>query len=1004
MKKKQSSHLKIYALPLLVGTVLSGLTIFAWRSLLRENDRQVKQHVQTELRLLENLITNELKDNFFTLERMAKRWETREETKKKEWEGEAKALLENFSAYNSLAWVDSTYSVRWIVPLKGNEVFLNQTLSPAEQKRLQIIASQKYRRTSFNSPLERSPNRQIFSADVPLFPNNRFDGFIRGKFDATNFMDQVWRESGNKLFGIQLTDDTGIIYQNLDPAWQTEKWQRSSVIINPPGIHWRLTVLPTPQLIQEIHSSLHLLLLGGGLAIAWMLALAIYLALITRQKNIQLQASFQQQNRIEQTLQKNSLLQQAILDGGNYSIISTRTDGIIQAFNRAAEEMLGYQAEEMIDHQSPAIFHDPAEIEARGKELSAEFGFTITGFEVFTTKAKHNLPDEAVWTYIRKDGSRFSVLLAITALRDLDGEITGFLGIANDISERLAAEAKLNKTLQELNAKNQDLERATWDAEAANRAKSEFLAMMSHEIRTPMNGVIGMTDLLLSTDLTPRQQDYAETIRTSGDNLLIIIDDILDFSKIEAEKLELEAHLFNLRESVENLLELLSSKAIAKGLELAYYFAPETPELIWGDSTRISQVLSNLIGNAMKFTAVGEVILSVTSKSLSEEELSNLEFQSNFLNNGSEAISATHQLEFKVQDTGIGIPPDRLDRLFKAFSQVDSSTTRNYGGTGLGLVISKHLVRLMGGTLSVETEMGIGSTFAFTILAATDAELPFLDDDDSLTCLVEKRILIIDDNATNRKILRLQCESWKMIAEEVDSGSAALALLQTETAIDLAIVDMQMPEMDGVMLANAIAQLEHRQSLPLILLTSLGKLALNSEEEHLFDATLSKPLRQSQLYNALLKIFQNSPTKTIASPKKTRKNSLLPPKNEEPSPHRILLAEDNLINQKVALQILRVLGYRADVAQDGEEVLKLLETQSYDLILMDVQMPNLDGLEATRIIRERYPDRNIRIVAMTANAMSSDRDNCLASGMDDYLSKPISILELTRVLGAQLPH
>jgi len=439
-------------------------------------------------------------------------------------------------------------------------------------------------------------------------------------------------------------------------------------------------------------------------------------------------------------------------------------------------------------------------------------------------------------------------------------------------------------------------------------------------------------------------------------------------------------------------------------LELAYYFTPETPELIWGDSTRLSQVLSNLIGNALKFTAVGEVILSVTAKPLSEEELSKLELQSNFLNNGSEAIAATHQLEFKVKDTGIGIPPDRLDRLFKAFSQVDSSTTRNYGGTGLGLVISKHLVKLMGGKLSVETEVEVGSTFAFTILAATDAERPFLDDEDSLTCLVEKRILIIDDNATNRKILRLQCESWKMISQEVDSGDAAIALLQTDAAIDLAIVDMQMPEMDGVMLSRAIAQLEHRQELPLILLTSLGKLALNADEECLFDATLSKPLRQSQLYNALLKIFQNSPTKTIASPRKTRTNSLLPPKNEQPNSSRILLAEDNPINQKVALQILRVLGYRADVAQDGEEVLKLLETQSYDLILMDVQMPNLDGLEATRIIRERYPERNISIVAMTANAMSSDRDNCLAAGMDDYLSKPISILELTRVLGAQLPH
>jgi len=460
VKKNQASHFKIYALPLLVGTVLSGLSIFAWRSLLRENDRQVKQHVQTELTLLENLITNELQDNFSALERMAKRWEIREETKQKEWKGEAKALLENFSAYQSLAWVDSTYFTAWIVPLKENEAFLNQALSPAEQKRLQIIASQKYRRTSFNSLLERSPNRQIFSADIPLFPRNRFDGFIRGKFDASNFMNRLWQESGNKLFGIQLTDDKGLIYQNLNPVWQTQQWQESSVIINPPGIHWRLTVLPTPELINQTRPSLYFLLLGGGLAIAWMLALAIYLAQITRQRNFQLEESIRQQKRSEETLQKNRLLQQAILDGGNYSIISTRTDGIIQTFNRAAEEILGYQVEEVIYQQSLAIFHDPAEIEARSQELSAELGFPVTGFDVFTTRAKQNLPDEAIWTYIRKDGSRFPVLLSITALRDLEGEITGFLGIASDISERFASEAQLKNTLQKLAAQKAALDKS----------------------------------------------------------------------------------------------------------------------------------------------------------------------------------------------------------------------------------------------------------------------------------------------------------------------------------------------------------------------------------------------------------------------------------------------------------------------------------------------------------------------------------------------------------------
>ena len=460
VKKNQTAHLKIYALPLLIGVVLSGLTVFAWRSLLRENDRQIKQHVQTELTFLENLITNQLQDNFSALERMAKRWEIRETVNNKQWEEEAKTLLENFSAYQSLEWIDSTYSIAWIVPLQGNEEFFNQTLSPEAQKRLKIIASQKYGRTSFFPLLPRSPNRQLFSADVPLLPNNRFDGFIRGKFDATSFLNRLWKESGNTLFGIKLTDDTGIIYQNLDPAWQTQQWQQSSVIINPPGIRWRLTVLPTPELLAQTHSSLHFLLLGGGLAIAWILALAIYLTQMTRQQNNQLEEAVRQQKRIEETLQKNSFLQQAILNGTNYSIISTRTDGIIQTFNRSAEEMLGYQVEEVIYQQSLAIFHDPAEIDARSRELSAEFGFPVTGFDVFTTRAKQNLPDESIWTYIRKDGSRFPVLLSITALRDLDGEITGFLGIAGDISERLASEAQLKDTLQKLAAQRAALDQS----------------------------------------------------------------------------------------------------------------------------------------------------------------------------------------------------------------------------------------------------------------------------------------------------------------------------------------------------------------------------------------------------------------------------------------------------------------------------------------------------------------------------------------------------------------
>ncbi|MBI5719273.1 MAG: response regulator [Burkholderiales bacterium] len=701
-------------------------------------------------------------------------------------------------------------------------------------------------------------------------------------------------------------------------------------------------------------------------------------------------------------LRRLALFHRAVLDNVGSGVISVTPEGVVTTFNRAAERLLGYRADEVVGQLTPQAWHDPEELATHARRLSAQLGETIEpGMEVFFARPRREMHEEGEWSFIRKDGTRAPVQLTVTAQRGEAGRIVGFVGLAYDLAERKQAEAaqrrhqdELERTVQQRTA---ELRLARDAAEAANSAKSAFLANMSHEIRTPMNAILGMSALALQGELAPAQRNYIHKAHAAAESLLGIINDILDFSKIEAGKLEVESIPFSLDKVLNNLVDVLGMRAEQAGLELLLDLSPRLPEALVGDPSRLGQVLRNLGNNAVKFTERGEVTVVVKAQSVD---------------------AATVQLRFEVRDTGVGMSPEVQRRLFQPFSQADASTSRRYGGTGLGLAISRHLVALMGGELQADSAPGRGSCFSFTLRFGLQAGAA---GPTSPECRAQglrgTRALVVESGAGVRQLLEKSLAALGLRADAVANlEQAARRIAQAEAEklpYQLLLVDSSLPAgvptgvpgTDDLAAAVALGRREPpRAPIPVVLMTkSLARDALLqglAAQQASVGALLVKPVTPSHLVdacNAALGIAsgdaahdaQGAPA--AADPRAGLRGA------------RILLVEDNEVNQEVALAVLGGAGIEVSVAGNGREALELLGRQDFDAVLMDCQMPVMDGYAATRALRQPPLRKTLPVIAMTANAMVGDRDAALAAGMNDHIAKPINIDEMFATIARWVP-
>jgi PAS domain S-box-containing protein len=834
-------------------------------------------------------------------------------------------------------------------------------------------------------------------ASVPVSGPERQAAVVGYLLEAFNPMDTAGSALGPdaKLIGLKVHD--GEL-----PLFTCPEMKRELMLGFRPTLHrastlqfgertWTLEFVALPgYLAQAEGDSQARFVLASGTLIS--LLLAGLMGAVARQRGQAVQQVAERTTALRDALARSEATEarsRAVIDHALDAIITVDARGLIQTFNPAAERTFGYRADEVIGHGIAMLMpagdrdrHDDymSHYLAGGPPRIIGIGREVMG--------------------MRKDSSTFPMELGVSDMQI--GGTRYFCGIVRDVTQRRATERALQRERETLETRVRErtdvlsrtnaaleqevAERRRIEAElvaareqalSAAEAKAGFLANMSHEIRTPMNAVVGMSSLLEETALTPEQRGYVETIRVGGDALLAVINDILDFSKVESGMLELENRPFELGACIEEAFDMLAPRAAEKGIDLLYVLSDEVPRWISGDAARLRQVFVNLLSNAVKFTDSGEVCMTA-----------------NLL--GVQGRRA--RLQFAVRDTGIGITPEQRQHLFKAFSQADSSTTRKYGGTGLGLAICQRLTQMMGGDIGVESEDGRGSTFVFSITAdlAEPGAVASRYVTESVPELAGKRVLLVDDNPTNLHILETQCRRWGMDVVSASQGAEALAVLDADRRFDAAVLDLHMPGMDGVQLAQQIRWLCPGTKPALVLLSSSAqRRGVGIDQAALFAARLAKPVKHSQLFATLSKVL--GAARSDAAPVDPARR--LDPTLARRLPLRVLVVEDSPINQKLAVGILAKLGYASDVAANGVEALELLRRHPYDLVFMDLQMPEMDGIEATRcILAEHSALLRPRIVAMTANALAGDRERCLAAGMDDYIAKPILPMDMQAII------
>jgi PAS domain S-box-containing protein len=933
------------------GALALVTTLILWQTFLAQQFLQIDRVTVVAGETFVKDARDLLEEDVRAFARMASRWSARGGTPQPEWEADARSYLGDFKHIQGLGFIDSSLLVRWVIPRAGNESLQNFYIAFEERRRDALQRARESREACVTKTVDIMPDGgKGVVVYTPLFRGDQFDGYISSVIKLDSLVQTILSRAAWSPVAFEIYDGDELVYRHGTHRPELNYW-RHQIELGHRGIKWRVIYWPSREMIASQYQPVPLMVLFSGFTLTGLLVLSVELARRDRTHALTLKET-------NQALLKSESRSRAMADASPLGIFLTNQQGSIIYVNAVYQQITGLAD----SRQAAEGWHTLIHPEDRERVIAAwrEMGRNGHLFSI-------------VHRGVRRDGELVWVSVKAAPIK-IDGKFDGFVGTVEDITELKRAE--------------QEVAHARDMAIESTRLKGEFLANMSHEIRTPMNGVIGMTGVLLETSLTPEQREFAETIKQSGESLLAVINDILDFSKIEAQRLHFESVDFDLRATVESTAEMLAEMAQRKGLELVALVEAEVPVKLRGDPGRLRQVLSNLISNAVKFTPHGEVVVRAKLHAESEGSV---------------------MIHVEVRDTGIGIPPDAQRRLFQPFVQADGSTTRRFGGTGLGLVIAKRLVEMMGGEIGLESEADRGTTFWFT--AQFDKQPAMAGESATPERLHRLRLLLVESYARHRELLREQCVSWGINPVEAATATEALSLLRSAAMqgkpYDLVLAAAHLMDSTGQALARQIRRDSALSGASVILLASIAQRSQIIQEMAAFpdtanpiDAVLTKPIRQSHFFDCLVT--------TIDRHVMRQAEELHPaapaPNDEKPNGYRILVAEDNIVNQRLLKWQLEKMGYHVDVVANGLEVLSALDQINYHLVLMDCQMPEMDGYEATSRIREKEKaGRQTTIVAVTAHALAGEREKCLAAGMNDYVSKPISLPELQRVLRRWLP-